>query len=185
MMPAVVVGALPQPHYSFFEVGKQFRTPNFSQLQRKEKSQWYGSLYLIQFWCKHVNFLERANVEGEAEFLFTAYSVFTVLSREFKSQPRWTDPLKIVLEVALITVIFQRIYHCPPGLFYFILFYFILFYFILFYFILFHFISFSFFSFSFSFYFSLSFFQSVNGLPIEEKSLFISKTTTTITKFMG
>ena len=76
--------------------------------------------------CKHVNFLERANVEGEEEFLFTAYSVFRVLSQEIKSHPRWTDPHKIVL----IIVIFPGLAFVPLVFFCFL--FFIFFYFLFF-----------------------------------------------------
>ena len=32
--------------------------------------------------CKHVNFVTHALVEGEQEYLFTAYSIFTVRLRD-------------------------------------------------------------------------------------------------------
>ena len=108
-------GALPQQHHSFFEVGKQFRIPQFLSTSKNEQVAynfahkasergeepvvWEFVFHRI-LGCKHVNFLERANVEGEEEFLFTAYSVFTVRSVEWKNQARWTDPHKVVLEVA-------------------------------------------------------------------------------------
>ena len=108
-------GALPPQHHSFFEVGKQFRTAQFLSTsknrqvaidfaykasERGEEPIVWEFVFHPDFGCKHVNFLQKSNVEGEQEFLFTAYSVFTVRSREIKSLPNWMDPHKIVLEVA-------------------------------------------------------------------------------------
>jgi serine/threonine protein kinase len=46
--------------------------------------------------CKHVNYVRKSFVRGEKEYLFTAYSVFTVRRVE------WSDPLStIVLDAAL------------------------------------------------------------------------------------
>ena len=146
-------GALPQQHHSFFEVGKQFRTPQFlssSKNQRvaydfarkasergEEPVLWEFVFHPI-LGCDHVNFLERANVEGEEEFLFTAYSVFKVLSQEIKSQPRWTDPHKIVLEVAPDNRDFPE--DLPLSPWFFFLFLFFIFYFLFFIFFFFFFI---------------------------------------------
>ena len=108
-------GGLPEQHHHFFKVGKRFRTPQFlstSRIQRVafdfthkaadrgEEPVLWEFVFDEVFGCKHVNFLERSNVEGEDEFLFTAYSVFTVRSIEIKNQPKWNDPHKVVLEVA-------------------------------------------------------------------------------------
>ncbi len=38
-----------------------------------------------EFRCRHVNFLENTQIPGEEEFLFTPYSVFTVLSLRARS----------------------------------------------------------------------------------------------------
>ena len=37
--------------------------------------------------CKQVNFLHKTEVEGEAEFLFSAYSVFRVQSVQWSESP--------------------------------------------------------------------------------------------------
>ena len=37
--------------------------------------------------CKHVNYVAKTHVPGEREYLFTAYSVFTI------RQVTWADPL--------------------------------------------------------------------------------------------
>ena len=49
--------------------------------------------------CKHVNYVRKSLVDGEKEYLFTAYSVFTVLNVD------WSDDdmamSRIELEAAL------------------------------------------------------------------------------------
>lgn len=48
--------------------------------------------------CKHVNYVLNGLVDGEAEYLFTAYSVFTVRRCEWSDDP--TIPSRIVLDAA-------------------------------------------------------------------------------------
>ena len=50
--------------------------------------------------CKHVNYIDRTEVEGENEFLFPPYSVFTVESVVWQKTPDWTTPHEVVLKVA-------------------------------------------------------------------------------------
>ena len=135
-------GALPQQHQSFFEVGKQFRTPqflstsknrrvasNFAYMasERGEEPVLWEFVFHEDFGCKHVNFLQRSNVEGEEEFLFTAYSVFTVRSRDIKSGPtNWMDPHKIVLEVAPDNRLYPEDLPLSPWFFFFFFFFFFL-----------------------------------------------------------
>ena len=107
-------GALPREHHQFFQVGKQFRVPQFLSTTKKqavayEFARWAGDRgeepviwefhFHEIFRCAHVNLLSKSNVEGEEEFLFTAYSAFTVRSIEIKSDSRWTAPHKVVLDV--------------------------------------------------------------------------------------
>ena len=132
-------GGLPQQHHSFFEVGKQFRTPQFLSTSKDDgtasnfayKASEDGFEPVVwefvfhpKFGCKHVNFLKKSNVEGEEEFLFTAYSVFTVRSREIKTQPNWMDPHKIVLEVAPDNRLYPEDLPLAPWFFFFFFFFF-------------------------------------------------------------
>ena len=138
-------GALPQEHRPFFEVGKQFRTPQFLSTSRTrrvafdfankasdrgEEPVLWEFVFHPDFGCKHVNFLEKGNVEGEDEFLFTAFSVFTVQSIEIKDQPRWTDPHKVVLDVAPDNQDFPEDLPVSPWFVFYLIFYFILFCFV-------------------------------------------------------
>ena len=52
--------------------------------------------------CNHVNFIDRTdNTAGcEAEFLFSPFSAFEVLSVSWSTQPHWTRPHQIVVEIA-------------------------------------------------------------------------------------
>jgi len=49
--------------------------------------------------CLHVNFVEKSQVQGEDEFLFSAYSVFTVQSVNWKDNPTGINPHEIHLLV--------------------------------------------------------------------------------------
>ena len=106
-------GAMPQEHHQFFEVGKQFRAPQFlstsvsqevafdfihQAAERGEEPVLWEFHFHEAFLCKHVNLLTNPNVEKE--FLFTAYSVFTVREREIQENPTGKNPHKIVLDVA-------------------------------------------------------------------------------------
>lgn len=51
--------------------------------------------------CNHANLIEaKTLVGGENEFLYAPYSVFTVDSVDFKTNPTWIDPHRVVLQVA-------------------------------------------------------------------------------------
>ena len=88
-------------HRGFFTVGKQFRQPCFLATSfAANKAEFFRSMaeakgYQTVTWvvqvnpagehdvtkrCKHVNFVEHSLVPGEQEYLFTAYSIFTVRS---------------------------------------------------------------------------------------------------------
>jgi len=43
----------------------------------------------------HVNYVERTQVAGEDEFLFVPYSVFTVVSVDWKANPTWKSPHEV------------------------------------------------------------------------------------------
>lgn len=88
-------------HQDFFTVGKSYRVPGFLATSFSEAiatrfmrmAEAYGQQAVM--WvvhvdpagehdadrrCKHVNYVSHSHVDGEAEFLFTAYSIFTVRS---------------------------------------------------------------------------------------------------------
>jgi len=50
--------------------------------------------------CVHVNYIRKSQVDSEDEFLFSAYSVFTVERVEWKDVPVWTNPHIIHLIVS-------------------------------------------------------------------------------------
>ena len=51
--------------------------------------------------CKHVNLVTHTNVVGELEFLFAAYSAFTVVSVEWAARPDDETPHVVVLQAAI------------------------------------------------------------------------------------
>ena len=56
-----------------------------------------------EFRCRHVNFLQNTQlpVEVEEEFLFTPYSVFTVLSLHVPDRPSVQDPVVVQVQAAM------------------------------------------------------------------------------------
>eukprot|EP01045_Picozoa_sp_COSAG04_P026493 COSAG04_NODE_3688_length_2605_cov_3.627694_2_plen_270_part_00 len=95
-------GAFDDAHRAFFTVGKKYRVPGFlatSFSQAKAREFIYNQATALGrqeiMWvvrvdpagehdpskrCKHVNFVSHSLVGGEAEYLFTAYSIFTIRS---------------------------------------------------------------------------------------------------------
>jgi hypothetical protein len=93
---------LPDQHKQFYKPGVQYRVPGFLATSFNEKvaieftkrAHFNGRMPVaiwrvyvdprgkteLQYRCKHVNLVLRANVAGEEEFLFAPYSVFTVHS---------------------------------------------------------------------------------------------------------
>ena len=87
---------------AFFEPNKKYRVPGFlatsfsqekaEEFAKRNGTVWGGPAVLwvvhvdprgrddADYRCKHVNFVKHTLVAGEAEYLFTAYSVFTVRS---------------------------------------------------------------------------------------------------------
>jgi len=52
--------------------------------------------------CFHANYVDRTNVPGEDEFLFSPYSVFAVIGNPvWKTNPTWMDPHEVHLQVAV------------------------------------------------------------------------------------
>jgi hypothetical protein len=92
-------GGLPDVHRGFYRVGKTFRVAGFfatSFLRHKAEQfmcmsdergepcvMWEVHVdpageYSPARRCKHVNYVERTNVQGEEEYLFAPYSPFTI-----------------------------------------------------------------------------------------------------------
>jgi hypothetical protein len=115
-------GVLPDHHRDFFKPGTKFRVPgylatSFSENTADEFSyrahvntstpavKWCIKLdprgeAQFKYRCKHVNYVARTNVQGEDEFLFVPYSVFTV--KEVRvGRGGYDDPHLIELEAAI------------------------------------------------------------------------------------
>ena len=94
-------GGFDDAHRDFFTVGKQYRVPGFLAtsfsrpkamefVRRQEAYGRQGILWTVHVdpageadpskRCKHVNLVQKSLVPGEQEYLFTAYSIFTVRS---------------------------------------------------------------------------------------------------------
>jgi len=54
-----------------------------------------------EYKCFHVNYVDNTLVKGEDEFLFVPYSVFTVVSVEWKEKPSWMEPHVVRLRAAI------------------------------------------------------------------------------------
>jgi len=107
-------GGLPPEHQQFYTVGKKYRAPMFLASSKQkfvalsfinrvtspcQPILWYFH-FDPQFGCLHVNYLERSLVKSkEDEFLFSAYSVFTVLAVDWREFPSF-EPHEVYLGVA-------------------------------------------------------------------------------------
>ncbi len=88
-------------HHGFYQPGRKYRAPGFvatsftddvarSFAQRARESGLPAVLWVVhmhpegrrspKYACKHVNLVRKTHVAGEAEYLFSPYSVFTVRS---------------------------------------------------------------------------------------------------------
>ena len=93
-------GGFDDRHKSFFTKGKKFRQPSFLAtsfsrpvatrfMQRAKDAGRQRVMWVVQLdpagerddtkRCKHVNFVQHSLVPGELEYLFAAYSIFTVV----------------------------------------------------------------------------------------------------------
>jgi hypothetical protein len=139
-------GGLPLQHVKnvpgfpppFFVAGKKYRVPmflatsfklyvaqNFSVMaaQREEppviwiiKVDPRGELELL-YRCKHVNQVAKSNVDGESEFLYAPYSVFTIESVKLPpagAAPTPHCPIEIVLVAALDNQIESKLLPLAP-----------------------------------------------------------------------
>jgi hypothetical protein len=55
----------------------------------------------FQHRCKHVNLLRVTHCEGEKEYLFAAFSVFTVREAVWSANPTVQDPHRITIGAAI------------------------------------------------------------------------------------
>eukprot|EP00667_Euglena_gracilis_P004268 EG_transcript_4291 len=102
-------GGLPNEHRDFFAPQQTYRVPMFlaTSVDRNTSIQQFCRRAALQqrlppvLWvvhldqklgCKHVNHLKRSECEGEEEYLFSPYSVFTVQEVAWKAKPTWQDP---------------------------------------------------------------------------------------------
>jgi hypothetical protein len=116
-------GELPMQHVEFYRtrLGKKYRVPGYLATSFSERVA-YNFLYtkflegktpvkwIVEldprgrddpvFKCKHVNFLD-TNTLGEEEFLFTPYSVFTILEVRVPHHPNDVDPVVVRLQAAV------------------------------------------------------------------------------------
>ena len=90
-------GGFDNTHRGFFTAGRQFRQPSFLATSGKQsvaqsfierareptKVRWRIRIH-PQKGCQHVNVVAKSHIPSENEFLFAPYSVFTVLSAEWR-----------------------------------------------------------------------------------------------------
>jgi len=108
-------GGLPQQYRSFYEPKKTYRAPMFIATSTKKHvalnmfcsrvtAPCEPVLWKFHFHpdckCVHVNYLDKSLIEGEEEFLFSAYSVFTVMQVDWKESPTWINAHVIDLAVS-------------------------------------------------------------------------------------
>ena len=90
-------GGFDSRYRSFFIEGRRFRQPaylatSFSETVAREFIRMRGGGDCVmwrvridrQRKCHHVNLVRRSNVQGEAEYLFTPYSAFTVVKAQWR-----------------------------------------------------------------------------------------------------
>jgi serine/threonine protein kinase len=119
-------GGFNEQHRGFFEVGRKYRVPGFLatatmknatntfmfraqamgypvvqwciQLDQRSDPQGENS---VNHRCKHVDLLRVTHCLGEEEYLFTAFSVFTVHEVVWSTNPTTQDPHRITLKAAI------------------------------------------------------------------------------------
>ena len=112
-------GALPRSKHYFYSEGKTYRVPMFlsSTTDLSKAREFMGQATDPVMWtfifdpdygCNHVNLVDRhdgslggnPHQAAEAEWVFGAYSVFTVTKAVFKLNPTWMSPHMIEVRVA-------------------------------------------------------------------------------------
>mmetsp|Transcript_49258 Transcript_49258/g.87957 ORF Transcript_49258/g.87957 Transcript_49258/m.87957 type:complete len:717 (-) Transcript_49258:809-2959(-) len=116
-------GGLPNAHRPFYVPNKKYRVPSFLATSFREdtafeflyrahhQNKWPAVKWVIEldprgekefrYRCKHVDLLRRANLEGEEEYLFAPYSVFTVLQVNWVSPATDDNPHVVRLQAAI------------------------------------------------------------------------------------
>jgi hypothetical protein len=116
-------GELPPQFFDFYQqIGLAYRVPGFlaTSFRRRVADGFLGRKFAtgrtpvrweialdprgrddINFRCMHVNYLDHVQIEGEEEFLFTPYSVFTVLSFHKPQNPTAMDPVVVRIQASL------------------------------------------------------------------------------------
>ena len=116
-------GELPPQFFDFYkQVGKQYRVPGFLATSFKQQvaNHFLGRKFAlgktpvrwevvldprgrdgVAFRCRHVKYLDHTQIVGEEEFLFTPYSVFTVLSFHQPPRPTAIDPVVVRIQASL------------------------------------------------------------------------------------
>jgi hypothetical protein len=106
-------GGFDDKYRSFFVTGRKFRQPSFlatsfsgevadgfiARSGMQSKVRWLVRIDPARK-CVHVNLVKKTNVEGEEEYLFAPYSVFTVASATWNAGTT-ADPHIIVLQAAV------------------------------------------------------------------------------------
>jgi hypothetical protein len=119
-------GGFDDAHRPFFAAGRKYRVPGFLATSARQavtndfmfQAEALG-LPVVQWRfvfdrdgdprganlrarrCKHVNLLRESHVADEEEYLFQAYSVFTVASADFSTAGTAADPYRITLTPAI------------------------------------------------------------------------------------
>ncbi len=126
-------GELPPRFFDFFkQVGLKYRVPGFlaTSFLKSVANRFLGRKFAdgrtpvrweialdprgrndMDFRCNHVNYLDQVQIDGEEEFLFTPYSVFTVLSFQSPEIPTAVDPVVVRIQASLDNI--QEPEHLP------------------------------------------------------------------------
>jgi hypothetical protein len=132
-------GGFNEQYRGFFEAGKKYRVPGFlatatvknvtnNFMRRAEAAgfpvvQWCILLdkrsdpqgdNSLAHRCKHVNLLRVTHCPGEEEYLFAAFSVFTVREAAWSTNPTMQDPHRITIEAAIDNVLEPEVLPLAP-----------------------------------------------------------------------
>ena len=83
----------PSPTIRYHLIYKLSLPSKISQDRRGEGSSRYR--------CQHVNYVNKTNVPNEEEYLFSAYSVFTVKKVTWQANPTGSNPHVVELNAAI------------------------------------------------------------------------------------
>lgn len=119
-------GGFDEQYRNFFEIDKKFRVPCFLATSTKKSvtnafmTRAQDAGYPVVQWrvlldkradpegenssdhrCKHANLLRATHVPGEEEYLFSAFSVFTVVEVDWSPNPTFARPHYITIQAAI------------------------------------------------------------------------------------